>query len=468
MDLLFGLAVIVMLVLLLAAARLLNPVTGSLLVIMTGVVLGHPFWNTSLGPLPITLDRLLWGILILAVLFLVWTRRIQLQPVNRTDILVVLLGLVLMVSTLVCDWRYKENLPLSRLLFFNLMPMGFYFVARHCRLEHRHVLTTCGLLTVFGFFLAITGIAEHQEWSALVFPKYILNPEYFEFLGRARGPFLNPVSLGLYLTTCLVAAAALWPYCHPLLRCGLALVIVTILVASFLTFTRSVWLGSALAVALICWMPAPRPLRGAMLVTATIAVLAGSLLFADKLNNFQRDKYVTAAEMAESVSLRPMLAHVAWKMFLDRPVLGHGFGQYTAAKKPYHYVETANMPLRKVLPYMQHNLFLSYLTETGLVGMGLLILLLGTAIVKGWRLWQSSAAPAAERYFGLLVLAFVGSYCLNGMFHDVSIIAHTAALWYLLLGMVESLSGRRQPMTASRHHPDEPDSRHDGQLRLVA
>jgi O-antigen ligase len=202
-------------------------------------------------------------------------------------------------------------------------------------------------------------------------------------------------------------------------------------------------LGCAVATGIICWFPAKPQVRGVLIVLGTVFLLATLALFADKLNHFQRDKNVTAADMAESVTLRPMLARVAWKMFLDKPVLGHGFGQYSAAKKPYHYTDTANMPLRRVLPYMQHNVFLSYLTESGLVGMTLLVLLLGSTALKSIRLWQSTRLEWVHRFFGLLVLSFVANYCINGMFHDVSIIPHTATLWFLLLGVLENLTARQ-------------------------
>ncbi len=466
MELLFALSIIIALIWLMVAARIMSPVAGCLLVIVTGVVLGHPYWNINIGPLPVTLDRVMWGGLIFIFLMFGLTRRNDLKPVNRTDIFVVFLGLVLIAGTLACDWRYRDNMPLSRLLFFNLMPMGFYFLGKHCRLDPRQLIVGYALLALFGGYLGVVGIAEQRQWTALVFPRYITDPSNFEFLGRARGPFLNPVALGLYLTTCLAATAGLWRYCHPLLRVGLVAMMATMLAACFLTFTRSVWLGAAVTVGVICWFPSHRQIRGALIVAGTMVLLATLILFSDKLNRFQRDKYVTAAEMAESVALRPMLARVAWNMFLDRPVLGHGFGQYTAAKKPYHYVETADMPLRKVLPYMQHNVFLSYLTETGLVGMSLLVLLLGSATVKGWKLWYSRDLPWAERYFGLVILAFVANYCINGMFHDVSIIPHTAAIWFLLLGIVENLTAQQQrAMTSAGGDPRTGD---DSRLLLAA
>ncbi len=448
MEFLIGLFAVAAIVAGLVLARHMSLVTGCLLVIISGITVGHPFWHADAGPIPLTLDRMMWSWLILSFGGLTLLRRTEPAPLNRVDVMVILLAVALVAGTFAWDWRYRENLPLSRLLFFNLIPMGFYFVARHCKLRESHLYIVYSVLALFGLYLGVVSIAEQREWTALVYPTYILDPVNFEFLGRARGPFLNPVSLGIYLATCLVAGAGLWRVSHPLVRTGLLGLVLVLITASLLTLTRSVWVGCALAVAIVCWFPAHRQVRGGLVVAGTLVVVCLALLFADKLNRFQRDKHVTEAEMAESVTLRPMLAYVALKMFRDRPLFGHGFGQYTAAKKPYHYNETADLPLRKALPYMQHNVFLSYATETGFVGLALLALLLGTAAVRAWRLWQTVDRPWGERWFGLVMLAFLANYVVNGLFHDVSIIPHTAALWYLLLGIQENVIRQRLAFNA--------------------
>ena len=134
-----------------------------------------------------------------------------------------------------------------------------------------------------------------------------------------------------------------------------------------------------------------------------------------------------------------MLAWVAIKMFRDKPLAGHGFGQYTAAKRPYHFEETADLPLQEVLGYMQHNVFLSYATETGLIGLTLLIGLLVTLGFKSWQLWNSRRLTTPERQLGLLGLGLLATYVINGMFHDVSIIPHVGVLLFLILGAVENV-----------------------------
>ncbi len=444
---LFGIAGLVWF---LAAGRHLSLAVACLMVLLVGVTFGHPFFNTDLGPLPITLDRGLWGLLMLSAVALWLLGRGQPKPLNRTDIVVLGLAVVLIFSTLSHDWRYREFTPISRLLFYNLLPVGFYFVLRHCRIQSNQLIACYWILAGFGLYLGITAICEQRGFDALVFPRYIVDPQYWEFVGRARGPFLNPVSCGIYLTVCLMATALLWPAAQPLGKALLAVAILIAGLATFLTLTRSVWLGCAFAVGLLCWFPAKPHIRGTLIVVGTLCLVVASLIFADRINRFQRDKDVPAAAMAESVALRPMLAHVALRMACDKPLLGHGFGQYTAAKKPYHFNETDGLPLSRVLPYMQHNVFLSYLTETGIVGLLLLIAILGILVHHSWRLWQATFLTAAERQFGLLGLGLVATYTINGMFHDVSIIPHLQALLFVVLGISDNLFTTRLESVSHR------------------
>ena len=434
---LFGLAGLVWFM---AAQRHLSVLVGSLLVLLTGATFGHPFFNFNVGPIPVTIDRVLLGWLVLASLVLWKMGRSDPKSFSRTDVVVVVLMTLLMVSTFLHDWSYKEKLPLTRLLFFNLIPVSFYFVAKHCRATAKDIRVFYSVLVIYGFYLGFTTICEQRGLSGFVFPRYILDPIHWEFLGRGRGPFLNPVSCGIFLSACLAASVLMWNHSRPIGRVFLGIVIVLCLVASLLTLTRSVWVGCALTFGIVTWLPARPQVRGALMVTGTLVLVVLAALFADKLDGFQRDKEVTAAEMAQSAKLRPMLAFVAYKMTVDKPVFGHGFGQYTKAKKPYHYADTNGMQLAKILPYMQHNVFLSYITETGLVGLSLLCILLATVFLKSWQLWSARQLSLEQRQFGLLGIVVITVYCCNGMFHDVSIIPNVNAILFLTLGITENLT----------------------------
>lgn len=418
--------------------------------IWLGSVFGYEFWHLNLGPLPLTIDRVIWGMMALQFGQLLWRGRLRLESLSRMDIVVALLFLTLTISTFAHDFTYRDSMPLSRLLFFNVIPFGLYYVVRQTPLQSGELKTIFAGFALLGCYLAFTAVAEWREIPALVFPGYIISPDYQEFLGRARGPFLNPVVCGTFMTVGLLSMCWFWPRVQSApVRIVLALWVVVFCLGVFATSTRSVWLAFVFGVGGAAWLLANHRGRGLMIVSAAVAFSGIVLMFGDQLNSFKRDRYVTEAEMSESASLRPLLAQVAFAMFQDRPVLGHGFGQYTKAKRLYHQQATTE-PLKKVMPYMQHNVFLSYLTETGLLGTVLLVSMLSLFTVRAWRLSRGPSKEDGRQTVGTIGLALVGCYVINGFFHDVSIMPMIGALFFFFAGLCENLNQREQLVDATR------------------
>jgi len=281
-----------------------------------------------------------------------------------------------------------------------------------------------------------------RETWWLVFPKYIASSANEEFLGRARGPFLNPIANGIVLCTCLCAAVTWWPRLNRPGRLALMLTLGILLIGIACTLTRSVWLGCAAGLFVILALSMPRNFRYAF-VGAT-ALLAGIVMLTgwDRFHAFKRDRDVSAHEMAESAQLRPILAVVAWNMFQDRPLLGCGFGQYERASIHYLADRSSGLPLEKARPYVQHNTFLALLTEIGFIGAGLFVLLLCLWGREAWQLWRSAAAPPWARQAGLLFLAVLAIYLTNAMFHDVTLMPMATMLLFTMAGVTTSLKAR--------------------------
>ena len=416
-------------------------------VVLTGSIAGYEFWNRQVGPLPLTLDRILWGLLMLECCRQWSIGRWRLRPLLAIDWLVLGLFLVLVLSTFTHDFRYRENLPLSRLLFFNVLPLGIYFVARHAPLTERDLKMLVWGTAGFSLYLACTGIAEWRGWNALVFPQFVVDARFTEFLGRARGPFLNPVVNGTFMTTGLLALAWLWSRVETRGRILLGCSMLVVLVGVYATLTRSVWIALLLCVGGTGWLLANTRQRGLLLIGGTVALVGVLAATGGNLNSFKRDKFVSESDMAESAALRPLLAQVAWQMFLDKPVVGHGFGQYTQAKRLYHQ-QVTDEPLKKVLPYMQHNVILSYLTETGALGVLLLIGIWVLYARAAWQLIRTGLRQPAGM-IGLLGWAILICYMVNGMFHDVSIMPSIGSLYFLFLGLVTQLAQQQAGPTVS-------------------
>jgi len=424
-------------------------VAGCLAVLLVGSVFGHAFFHLSV----ITADRLLVGGLIGA--YIVY-RRLDLaepKPLEKGDLAAFLFVAVLAFSTMTSNWRLDGAQPLATLLFFFCLPVALYWIGRQAKLTERSILTIFGFFAVFAVYLALTAFAESRQMWSFVFPKYIASPAHAEFFGRGRGPFLNPVGCGLYMSAGLFGAVQGWPRFRLVGRGVIVLASCVILLGIYCTLTRSVWLGAGIGLMMIVGLSIPKSWRVPMLVAVVIAGATVVVAKSDKLNKFKRDKNVSVKDMSESASLRPILAMVAWKMFLDYPLFGCGFGQYKECDVEYLQLVVGDLDLEKARPYHQHNVFLAVLSQTGLLGFGAWMIMLGLWTRNAWLLWNSRQAPLWARQHALLLLALLAAYALNGMFHDVSIINMANMLLFLVAGvgqgLVPQIRGTREARPAT-------------------
>jgi O-antigen ligase len=415
---------------------------GCLAVMLAGACFSVEFFKITLGPLPLTADRIL--LIVLVGQYILWRRWgwADPKPLGKPEILLCLFTVMMFISTFSADYTALNYQPVSWLIIYYIMPLCLYWIARQAELNERSMRVLFICLTVFGTYLSVTSLAEYFQAWELVFPQYIADTassEKLEFIGRARGPFLNPVANGIALSICLGAALMIWPR---LRRPGQLLVIPLYLLffaAIYTTMTRSVWMSGMLTLALVVGLAIPWNWR---LPILGLGLLLGITIVAvqwDRLVEFKRDKNLDADKTAESVHLRPILAKIAWDMFLDHPLFGCGYSQYKTEHLNYLSDRSTALVLEKGREYIPHNVVLSLLTETGLVGLGMFLTLIFLWTRDAWRLWQLKTAPLEVRQQGLLMLVVLEAYLINGMFHDVSTSQIAVLSLFFLAGVTAGL-----------------------------
>ncbi len=419
---------------------------GLLALLLVGTVFGQPFYRLEVGPLPVTFDRIILAGLILAYLLEWRFGRIRFKRLNRADGAFLAFLATLVISTFLHDWTVLDSRPLSQLLFWFLAPSLVYWIARDLPFGPRELAWLRGTLVGLACYLALTGMAEvHGQWWA-VFPRYISSPEGL-FFGRARGPFLNPMACGFFMSVGFFIAIDRWFQATRNSRLGWTLAIGLIGLGIYYTLTRSVWMGAGLGSLLVVGVSLPRRLRVPVFGGTLILGLAVLVTQWDRLVSFKRDVNLSAAETAESVKFRPILARIAWNMFQDRPFFGHGYGQYGVAHQTYLSDKTTELPLEKARKYSQHNTFLALLTETGLIGMGLYLITLTLWTAEAWRLWRRRGWSPDGR-LGLLFLAIMAGFFANAMFHDMSSTLMTNFLLFFMAGLTSGISRTGTPVDA--------------------
>lgn len=431
---LFGLAISVWMVPILRTGRMLPMIAIALI---TGVVFGPACFSID-GPIQISADRVLLGTLI-GVAALRWrVGSLALSKPMRLDWMILVWTAYVLVSSLRGGDVPGVESPLARWIFFLFIPICFYGLARQVRLGDREVRWLEMALLVMGVYLSITAVLEVMGQRVFVFPRHINDPSVEEFFGRGRGPLLNPIVNGMLITLSLTVAAV--RFCtNPLRRRWIYAVIVAVMMAGvYCSKTRSVWIGAIAALGIVGLVYLPRWVR--VLGLAMAVLMAGGMMLGlkDQLLAMKRDKALSAAEAAKSVELRPLLAIVAYEMFKDRPIVGHGYGHYFEHSPPYHTQRQYGLPLENVRPYIQHNIFLSVLVDTGLLGLSAFLVILATIAGAAWRLVADRDRSRPGQMIGFMMLGYLATYVCNGMFHEVGVIEMVHAFLFALAGMTIS------------------------------
>jgi O-antigen ligase len=461
------------------AAMHLRVHTAVFATLVIGTVFGPAFFAIN-GPIQISLDRIVWAAILGMLAFRLLRGMTSMDRFHRLDGVVVALVGWAFLSCLMFGMMEGDQPRVARWLFYLAIPAAMYFYARisvHSD-PQRFAKTIDGLVTllvVLGTYLSITSVCEMLDLRAFVFPRFINDPKIWEFYGRGRGPLLNPAGNGIVMILGLAACVIRFFSSRRHGKAIYAALALVALAGCQATLTRSVWVGAVLTISLLGIFYVPVKVRVVALAMAIVFAGAMSLGLKEQLLSIKRDKALSAAEAAKSVELRPLLATVAWEMFKDRPLAGHGYGGYRKAAEPYHAIRSYGIPLENVRPYVQHNVFLSLLVDLGLIGLSLHLLLVMSMAFIAWQLARNHDDGTPHRQIGMLMIGMLAGYFTNGMFHDVSVIEMVHCYLFVLAGLtvtvwanstclvLASAPNQVAPMgqaVANAYHRDAVDRRH--------
>jgi N-acetylglucosaminyldiphosphoundecaprenol N-acetyl-beta-D-mannosaminyltransferase len=425
-------------------ARRGSLLVGCGLLLAVGYALGHEFWSAKLGPIPITLDRVVLIGLVVAFAYQWRYGRLNIRPCTGSDWMLAAMLTVFTVSALLSgqpDITDGVTSKWGRLVTSFLIPALLYAIIRQLDITRRDWSRLLAALVVLGFYLACTGAFEVAGRWSLVFPRYIANPDLGIHFGRARGPELNAVSLGLYITACLLCGWTLLNFAGRRFYQFALLVALPLMAGGvLLTYTRSTWIGLAAGGLVVAAFYIPRRWRMPAIAAAGVIGLSVMVASWGQLLGIKREGTVEDSE--HSVSQRQSFAYVSWQMFCDHPVFGVGFGRFYDRKLPYLSDRSQNFELESLRPLHHHNTLLSVLTETGLIGLAAFIGVFVVWIRSGWRLATSVGPLSWTRAQGILMLALVANYLCSAVFHDLTLLPSQELLLLVFAGVTVNLEQR--------------------------
>jgi O-antigen ligase len=216
--------------------------------------------------------------------------------------------------------------------------------------------------------------------------------------------------------------------------------------ALYYSYTRSSWLGVGAGLLLILALS----LRGrTRIVTVGALVTAAALVVAVKMQDIVALEREQTARVAEqSAQARLSFAYVSWEMFKDSPAWGVGFGQFPTAKMPY-LADRVDLPLEQIRVLVHHNTFLSLLTETGIVGLGLFLAVLAAWARHAWLLYRDPETPPWARRQAVLFMGVLALYACQSAFHELSYSTIDNCLVFVLAGATTGIRPVWSTATAS-------------------
>src|SRR4051812_31339815 len=238
----------------------------------------------------------------------------------------------------------------------------------------------------------------------------------FDAHGYATGWHGGPGDLSSAVLTLFPCAALATWYAREraLARVQIAgwVVLALLAAAAHTTGNRTVWLGLGLEVVLMVallylraarlgrpWLPA----RTAVVICAAFA-LAGLAMAARVQSERPR---------ALENDLRLTIWPLAIDYIKERPVAGYGFGRGLLREELIVRAQPAGAAAVNSNLWHTHNVFLEMAVQTGIIGLALFLVLLGSALRAGWRLAGAGDALAAA--CGIALIAVVAGMLARNM-----------------------------------------------------
>ncbi|PQO45553.1 hypothetical protein C5Y93_14010 [Blastopirellula marina] len=417
---------------------------GNLLLACVGLLVvtsafGVYFFEFNVG-ITLSLDRL--GIVGLVGAFVLqWKMgKVEVRPWMMLDTVIAIFFGVLFLNTFSHDFRNIPEgsvPPVQHLINGYLIPLAIYIVARNLKYDEKQIDWFLVAMTLFGVYLAVIGIFEGLGLYGLVFPRYIADPKVGLHFGRARGPMVQSISYGVYLCGCMLSTCLLWYRTPGKVRWLILSLVPLFLAAIFFTKTRTVWMGGGvclLAGVFLLFQGKTRTvLISGMIACALLAVVGKS----DAIMGLKREG--SAEDTKRSVSMRASFTYVSWEMFLDRPILGHGFSQFKKAKLPYLADRNVDLILESIRDYDHHNTFLSVLSDLGLLGFLPFMGMYGLWLRNGWRLARGPTPTWAKAIGTLGVGTVLIAFC-QMLGHEITFMPYEHSLIFLVAGINAALA----------------------------
>jgi O-antigen ligase len=366
-------------------------------------------------------EPLLAGLLLLYMIKYLMGDRIDLKVLRHPVTLAIYFHLAwLFISSLTStDLLVSFKMLASRLWFI----VGFYLLATQLFREEKRMHTYVWLYVISFTGVIIYAIINHTQYGLdnQVMAHRVANPFYKDHTsyGATLG-LLLPVLVGLFLLIKRQASNT---------RFLMALLILLFSFATVISYTRATWLSILAAIGF--WAILKMKIRYEIVLVGT-ALLVG-LFFSLRTQimlQLEQNRVESSGELSEHVQSMSNITtdqsnlerlnrwSCALRMWKDKPVFGFGPGTYQFEYGRYQRsYEKTRISTDFGTMGNAHSEYLGPLSESGIFGLMSILLVIGTTLYTGIRVYITSGRRSI-RIFSLAVLVGLVSYYLHGLLNN--------------------------------------------------
>jgi O-antigen ligase len=280
----------------------------------------------------------------------------------------------------------------------------------------RATLVACGIFAAFGIIQS----AFLPDFAFIVYPDAIPYIDWDLQGNRLVSTFLDPNYAGTFIMFGLIfvhaRGAELRPPSYPLLA--------LFWIALFLTLSRSTIIATFLGLMLLAFRT--RSFRK-LFVPLLCLVLVGTLA-ADQLIQFAATyNKLTLIEASALSRLADWL--LAWRIFIDNPIIGVGYNTFGIVRAAYGAAATGAMA------FGSDGGVLYMAAVSGIVGVALLGAVLWRFMILGWRTYKTETLPQSVRVLGLTLHVWVPSLLIQSAASNSIFYPFIIGLLFLMGGL---------------------------------
>ncbi|WP_448383631.1 O-antigen ligase family protein [Desulfosoma sp.] len=412
--------------------------------IFTAWFVGAVFWGGRFltirvpGLFDITIERLLFLLVLGSVVHRMIRREKRSgQEDFLTEVAMGFLLILCLISMAIHGFRAPNpGMPDPWFLFLSgyLFPAIVYvfFRGQNLNLDLLEHIFWCffgvGCYVAFLAYLEFFGLREY------VYPRYINDPKIWLHLDRARGPFLNAGINGLIIVQAFLCGVYLYASKKPL-RWILGPLVLAMIPTIYFCQTRSVYLAFLVcAVALATLLKVDLP-KWKILALPTALVVFLAIGISPRL--LSPDRRAGGVYQVEEVKIRLILIERSFEMILERPFLGHGFGQFLR-------VASERFRGRYPIPgtaeeQVQHHHLLGLWAELGIMGVTVYALIMLRGLTRGVVVISKKTLDERTRNLALVCVLGLVAYLLNNNFLEPGYFLPYNAAAFTFLASAENL-----------------------------